>query len=918
MLSSSKIGTGSWRYYANQVQHGACEYFLGIGEAPGRWQGRGLDALGLEPKAVVSERELEGLFGRALHPTSRQQLGNAWRSDGVTGYDLCFSAPKSVSALWAIGDGNVPEHVMAAHRAAIAAALTYLDGHAAFSRVGTNGHTQVGTDGFAAAVFGHRTSRAGDPQLHAHALVVNKVRCPDGEWRTIDGHEIYAHKKSAGVVYQAALRAELTHRLGVAWTPVTKDGQAEIAGMPRELTKLWSKRDYQIAKESAPVIAAYEAKLGRELTSAERTAVQKVAVLKTRPDKEPVDIVALADRWETEATALGWDRTAVTLAVRTAGANRANPTTASVVAQMDQAVIDAVAAAGARRAVFTRSDLAAEVAARMPVGRGMDADFTRTMVEQLTDQALDSPETVGLKPHTDGPVRASDARYASRATLDAEMRIVGVADAGKGAGVAMLGQQQVRAIAMQRGLDPSQQVALVRVTGSGDQVSVLVAPAGTGKTTALAAAVQAWQSAGYELVLLAPSARAAAELRDATGVRADTVAKFLHEHDQPHRQANRWDLHDPYQLSRVSVVIVDEASMLPTQDMDRLTAAGWAAGSKLLLVGDPAQIGAVDAAGGMLPAVVDRIGAQTLEQVHRFTEPWERRASLQLRSGDPAAVEQYAAAGRIHDCPDEHAAYTAVHDKYVEATSAGRRALMLARTHRDVDALNTLARSHAIDTGDVRGPVLADGELQWRAGDRLRATRNNRSVTVGADFLRNGDQFTVTGTDHHGLTVQAVDGRGTTRLPAEYVNEHAAYGWASTVDAAQGATVDDGVLLARPGLDREHLYVGLTRGRHSNDVYVAPRTAEIDHHIPPRPDDARSATEIIRDALATSDQQHAAHTQLPDHERSEPTRPRDPAGLSADLLLATIADPTPEDRDRDNYYLYLSHATGHDRGRGGR
>jgi conjugative relaxase-like TrwC/TraI family protein len=251
MLSTKRIGTGSWRYYSNQVQHGACEYFLGVGEAPGRGHGRGLEALGFAPKAIVTEWELEALFGRAMHPTTHKQLGRSWRADGVTGYDLCFSAPKSISALWAIGEGSVPASVVAAHRTAVATALDYLDSHAAFSRVGTDGHIQVGSGGFAAAVFPHRTSRAGDPQLHAHALVVNKVQCPDGEWRTIDGHEIYAHKKSAGVVYQAALRNELTRRLGVGWTPVTKDGQAEIAGVPVELRKTWSKRADQVVGEAS-------------------------------------------------------------------------------------------------------------------------------------------------------------------------------------------------------------------------------------------------------------------------------------------------------------------------------------------------------------------------------------------------------------------------------------------------------------------------------------------------------------------------------------------------------------------------------------------------------------------------------------------------------------------------------------------
>ncbi len=154
--------------------------------------------------------------------------------------------------------------------------------------------TQVGTDGFAAAVFGHRTSRAGDPQLHSHALVVNKVRCPDGGWRTIDGHEIYAHKKSAGTVYQAALRNELTHRLGVSWTPVSKDGQAEIAGVPTELITAWSKRAIAAHRRGRPGDRRLRDRArAARCRSAERTAVLKVAVLKTRPGKDPVDIVAL-------------------------------------------------------------------------------------------------------------------------------------------------------------------------------------------------------------------------------------------------------------------------------------------------------------------------------------------------------------------------------------------------------------------------------------------------------------------------------------------------------------------------------------------------------------------------------------------------------------------------------------------------
>ncbi len=249
-MSSAKIGTSSWRYYTDGVACAATEYYLGVGEAPGRWHGRGLAELGLQPGARVGERELEALFSRGLHPATGERLGRAWRADAVTGFDLTFSAPKSVSAMWALGNADLAGAALAAHQAAAEAGLGYLDTHAGLSRRGTDGVEQIGTAGLAVALFDHRTSRAGDPQLHTHALVVNKVRCTDGTWRTLDATELFHHKKGAGMIYQAALRSEMQLRLGVAFGEVTEHGQAEIAGVPEKLLFLWSKRTAQIEGSS--------------------------------------------------------------------------------------------------------------------------------------------------------------------------------------------------------------------------------------------------------------------------------------------------------------------------------------------------------------------------------------------------------------------------------------------------------------------------------------------------------------------------------------------------------------------------------------------------------------------------------------------------------------------------------------------
>jgi len=417
-------------------------------------------------------------------------------------------------------------------------------------------------------------------------------------------------------------------------------------------------------------------------------------------------------------------------------------------------------------------------------------------------------------------------------------------------------------------------------------------------------------------VLLAPSARAAAELQHATATPADTVAKFLYDHQHQPTLPGRPDWVERARplMNPGDVVVVDEASMLRTANLDVLARGAEDARAKLLLIGDPAQIGPVQAAGGMLTALAERLHAPTLEQVHRFQAPWERDASLQLRRGDPAVLDTYAAAGRIHDCPDDNAAFTAVFDRYRQANEAGRTVLMLARGRRDVDELNELARAHATETGTVHGPVLIDGPVPWQAGDRLRATRNNRAIGVGGDFLRNGDQFTVLGRAGDGLLVQRLAGQQQAVLPDTYVREHASHGWASTIDAAQGATVDEGLLLARPGLDRQHLYVGLTRGRHENHVYLAPPPADEIHHQPPAAPGGGRRT--LTDALDRSDTQRAAHTQLPDTADHKPAPPCRPPGTAKtpDWATRRLARLAP-DRSRDRDYSQSPQPPARNRGR---
>jgi conjugative relaxase-like TrwC/TraI family protein len=905
VLSSAKIGTASWRYYADSVACRAMDYYAGLGEAPGRWHGRGLEPLGLTPGGLVHVQQLEALFGRALHPMTGTQLGRAWRADGVTGFDLTFSAPKSVSALWALGAPYTATQVKAAHTAAVQAALSNLDLHAGLSRRGTDGTEQIGTDGLAAALFEHRTSRAGDPQIHTHALVVNKVRCVDGNWRTVDAVELFHHKKSTGMIYQAALRNELHQRLGVVFAEPNAHGQAEITGVPGRLLELWSKRTTQITAEAAPKIADYERLLGRALTAAEKVTVVKTAVLKTRPGKQHPQLSALHATWTAEAAEAGWSHAGLLRSVQEAA--QLAPPAAGAARPADetpeQVLLAAVREAGLRRAVFSRADLTGAVAARLPTN-GLTAKQVSARVEELTDRALTLAETVGLGEHPRGVTpRASDTRYATATVLAAEARILSLADRGRSGGYGRVAWEPTHVDGAATGMDPAQYAALERLAG-GDFLSVLTAPAGAGKTTTLGAAAQLWTAAGYRVVGLAPSARAAAELAGATGGRADTLAKYLHTHDRLGRDGRLpADLLALTRLDDRTVLIVDEASMASTLDLDRLTGLAARNASKVVLVGDPGQIGVINGPGGMLAALAHAGHGIELTEIHRFTHHWERTASLGLRAGHPAALTAYAEAGRLHPCPDSDTALDGVFDAWTRARADGHQALMLARTRADVDALNTRARAAALTAGQVHGPALVGGGRTWQAGDVLRTRRNDRQLTVGDGHVRNGDRYNVLGPGPAGgLIVEDLPGRGRTVLPAAYVAKHAEYGWACTIDAAQGATTDIGIVLIRPGTDREHLYVGMTRGRQANHAYITPDTADLDTHLPaagrarppavpcdPASDPAKDtagqiahvdnealvgALGVLTAALAQIGAQDAAHTALANGRRTAEDRQR--------------------------------------------
>ncbi len=880
-----------------------------------------LETYGREP---VDARELSGHLARI----SRQA------TTAVAGYDLSFSPVKSVSTLWAVAPPQLARLIEQAHHDAVKDTLTWLEEAATYTRRGRHGVAQVDVRGLIAAAFTHRDSRAGDPDLHTHVAISNKVQTLDSQWLALDGRPIYRNGVAASERYNTRVEALLIDRLGVQFADrpggdPSKRAVREIVGIDGPLPRRWSARRAAIDVRRAVLSAQFQANYGRPPNPKEALALAQEANTETRQHKhEPRSYADQRASWRSEALAVLGGEQALSDYLRGAlrpgrhhgdhgPASAGQQVSRSWVEQTTSVVLSTVQSSRATwqlqhvRAEAERQARAAGIALA-DVDRAVEAVVTTALspgqsvslqrLERLTGPIAEQVPEPALLRRSDGSsvyTVAGSTLYTSTQIVAAEQAIVAAGARHDGRVVAAHAVDLALLESSANGVDLNPgQVQLVReLASSGARLQLALAPAGTGKTTAMRVLSRSWTSpdpdgtGGGTVIGLAPSAAAAAVLRTETGTRTDTLAKLIHSLQGDSTMPD-W----VQSIGADTLVVIDEAGMAGTADLATAITYVLGRGGSVRLIGDDQQLAAIGA-GGVLRDIADTHGAVTLSQVMRFTHPdtgapnhAEGAASLALRDGDPAALGYYIDNSRVHvgdNTTVTEQAYTA----WTADRAAGRDAIMLAPTRDLVVELNSRARSDRLATQPgPTGPEasLVDGS-KASIGDAIITRKNNRKLAITAtDWVKNGDRWQVEAVHRSGaLDVQHLRTGRRLTLPADYVADHVSLGYATTVHGAQGITADVAYTVATGQETRQLLYVAMTRGRHANHVYLSTAGDGDPHSV------------ITRDAL------------LPPTAVDLLTRllARDGSPVSATSQGRALADPATRLRaDADRYYDSLATA----------
>ena len=794
---------------------------------------------------------------RGIEPSNAQLVqfvaqNSKAHQKAVAGFDLVFTPPKSVSIAWGLGDEQLRRGIESAHERAIQDVIRHLEKNVVMTRRGRNGVRQIETSsGVIGTKFRHWDSRAGDPNLHDHVVIANRVQGVDGQWSSIDGRMIYAYGVEASELYNSLVQQYVTELTGLQFEARSLSGKQpvhEIVGIDDEMVRAFSSRRGEISAALEQVTAKFVEEHGYAPSEKQLIQLAQQATLATRPAKDGVhSLEELHAEWVAQAHALR--EQGVDLPVEGALAEKLKKASAEYEQQVLQAkrqqayespVQEHAAAIVARleesRSTWRRTHVNAEVlryARDLGLNEKQDATLLDSIREHLNAEMLPlHAQSQRLTPRefmrADGTTqyqRINHELFTSERVLAAENAILDAAaqqviPASSLDVFEMEAEKRRAELALQGYALPEGQERMAREFATSDKLLVVgIGAAGAGKTSSTRLAVNAIEASGGRVVGMAPTAAAAAVMREEMGIEADTVDKILSD----------WKNGAALNLQAGDVLLVDEAGMVSTPKFQQILQLAQERGALVRALGDYRQLSAVGS-GGALRLVDREVGAAHLDELFRFKNPDEAAATLVLREpplvGDDKPFDWYKDQGRVV-AGESDVMVEQVFTAWRDDTTAGKQSIMIASTNETVGKLNDLAQAHAMERGHVHpehGSVRLHNEARAHVGDVVVTRQNARRLTVngGQDFVKNGDLWRVAQVHDNGaMTVQHLEHGGKVTLPAAYAAQSVELGYAATIHRAQGATVDTAHALVDSSTDRAGAYVALTRGRESNTLYVS-------------------------------------------------------------------------------------------------
>lgn len=832
--SLHRLGAGSEAglYYTNDSQHEARpdrrdEYYLADGG--GVWWSSGETVV--RHGAAIDARSFRDLCA-GYHPVTGKPLVRGAGPAHWAGQDLTLTPGKSVSVLWMAGTPEQRAAIEAAHCAAVERALAFVEAEGLVSvRTGAGGVERHRPRDLIVARFEHYTTREGDQNIHTHCVFINVAGLPNnagsGRYKsqthlTIEVEQLYSHQVCVGAAYRAALAEDLRERFGLRYREAGR-GQWEVAGLPEAVLAAFSKRSEQILDYA-----------GAGATSAQR----EVAALATRRGKHELPTgTELEARWRDELAACAldpWDAAQHpehALALAAARAAERDPPFDPPEIPGDGPVARAASALFRHESVVTRKDLlqhALELAGVQGLGVGVVAAELAELEWKGTLLPLAAAELVP----------GASACWTSPGIAACEALMLRAAD--RPLERSWIASEAVVTALAQDGRLSAEQAEAVRHAAGPDGVSLLQAGAGTGKTTTAAALVVAAHNSRMRVIGLAPSWVAAHELGRSTGIRAQAIARWRHDRGRAARSDAAHQT-DAAALDRGTLVLIDEAGMVGSRDLEAVLSAAQAAGAKVVLIGDRKQLASV-AGASALRAVAEVVGrSAVLGEVRRQTVAWQRAASVVMARGDSeAGLRAYAAEHRVELVAGVEAAQARVIVAWAEQRAThGDDVLIVTRRNADAATLNARARAVLRAEGRL-GPDLIttparDREdrlvaLALALGDHLRfgeslphlGLRNGTRARVEAIAAEPDGSARLRLALEDGRVIEAAwdELRRVPRFGSRPAHPKVVHSYAGTAYAAQGRTCSAAVVYLGVGTDAREVYVGLTRHRHEARVVV--------------------------------------------------------------------------------------------------